>query len=61
MEDDDKKNQLSTAEDGTPLVAGIAVCPEEEHDWKPVPTAHPSITGQLFECARCLHVRTVGP
>jgi hypothetical protein len=42
-------------------VAGIPVCEESAHKWVPVPTPHPSVTGQVYECSKCRHQRTVGP
>lgn len=27
------------------------------HDWRPVPSPHPSVTGQLYECRQCSSVQ----
>ena len=42
-------------------IGGVPVCAEGKHDWQPVPTPHPSVTGQVFECSKCHHTTSVHP
>ena len=47
--------QVRQEADGSWTFAGTPYCPPGGHDWQPVPTPHPSVTGQVFECSKCKH------
>lgn len=53
--------QIRQEPDGTWTLAGTPYCGPGEHDWRPEPAPHASVTGRLFTCSKCKHQTTVGP
>ena len=50
MTDEKKKSEIG----------GVPVCEPGGHIWVAIPSAHPSVTGQTYECSKCKHTSSEG-